>query len=142
MPPSALLGSLDLPLQAFQCYTRSAARKAPTRQIVILNILELTQDRLARVKALAATSFLGQRVETLLDGCGKTKSQHVLRLPICYTCIASKLAKSNGLLWAYFVLAFDKDVSSELVQERYILRRFARIRGQECNSISSLSLLG
>src|SRR5438132_5904428 len=74
---SSTLGVLlELPLQGFERYASSAARKAPMRQVIILNVLDLAQNRLPRVVALAAASFLGQRVEPLLDLGRQTKGKH------------------------------------------------------------------
>lgn len=73
---SALAAPLELSLQAFEGDPRSTARKPPPHQIIILNILDMAQDRLARVVTLAAPGFLRQSVEPLFDFAGQAKRQH------------------------------------------------------------------
>src|SRR5829696_10452878 len=46
--------SPEVPLQTFERHPRSAAPKAVPGEVIVLNILDLTQDRLAREMALAA----------------------------------------------------------------------------------------
>ena len=61
-----------------------ATSEPPPHQIVILDILDLTQNRLARVVALAAAGFLGERVEPQLDLGGQAKGEHVKASNVLY----------------------------------------------------------
>src|SRR5215208_7545606 len=90
----AFRAALEITLQAFERHARSAARKPPPGEVIVLNILDLTQDRLAREMALAAAGFLGERVEPLLDFRWQTKSEH-LEPPVCHACIASGFEATN-----------------------------------------------
>src|SRR5262249_17400839 len=92
---SAFRAPLELALQCFERHARAATCKAPTREVVILNVLELTQDCLARVIALAAAGFPGEGVKPLFYLCRQTKGKH-FEAPVCYTCIAMSACQSNG----------------------------------------------
>jgi hypothetical protein len=63
-------------LQLLERDAFSAADKPPLRQMVVFQVLDMTQDRLARVKAFGAAGLSGQRVQALLDLGRQAKGKH------------------------------------------------------------------
>jgi hypothetical protein len=74
--PSALAAFGEIVLKTVERYARPAAPRAAARQIIILDILDLAQDGLARIIALAAASLPGKRIEALVDVGRKAKGKH------------------------------------------------------------------
>src|SRR4029079_16621487 len=75
---------LEVSLQTIERHARSAARKAPACEVIVLNILDLAQDRLARVIALAPAGFPGERIETLFYVWRQAKREHVSGSNVLY----------------------------------------------------------
>src|ERR1700730_9399338 len=84
--------SPELRLQGFERHARPVARKTPTLQVITLHALDLAQDGLARIIALAAAGFLGESIEPLLDLGRQTKGEHFVT-SVCYTCVAAPVVK-------------------------------------------------
>jgi hypothetical protein len=60
---SALRAPLEASLHALQRDARAVAGETPPREVFVLDVLKLAQDRLARMEALAPPGLLGERVE-------------------------------------------------------------------------------
>src|SRR3954453_4150724 len=82
--PSALGGALETALHSLKRHARPAARQPAPRQIVVLDVLDLAHDCLARVIALAAAGFPGKRVKPFLNIGRQTKSEHLLISGLLY----------------------------------------------------------
>jgi hypothetical protein len=57
----------DFALQLFERHAIRFAGKASAREVIILKVLKVPQDRLASVKALAAAGLFGERIQAFLD---------------------------------------------------------------------------
>jgi hypothetical protein len=66
----------EIAFQTLKCHPRSAALPAASRQVSVLDILDMALDRLARLITLAASGLFGERIEALRDLRGKTKRKH------------------------------------------------------------------
>jgi hypothetical protein len=64
-PGSALLA--EFVFQLLEAYPFAAARKPSRGKIMIFNVLDMLEDRLAGIKALGAAGFPGQGVQPSLD---------------------------------------------------------------------------
>lgn len=66
----------ELPLQFFERYTRSLAAETPTGEMIIFKVVEVEQDRFARVEAPAAAGLFGERVKSFFNGGGQAQHKH------------------------------------------------------------------
>ena len=81
----------------FQCFKRHARCAAPQTaagEMIVLKILDMAQNRFARIEALGAAGLLGKRVEALFDLGWQAQRQHdCLQIYDAlfqhYTCIAN-----------------------------------------------------
>lgn len=62
---------VGLGLNLFERDAVTAPGKPPLCEVVILQIFDVTQDRLTRIEALGAPGFLRQGIQTLFDVGGK-----------------------------------------------------------------------
>src|SRR5260370_25527929 len=56
----------DFLLQLLERHAWTVARKPTARKMIVFEILDIPQDRLARIEALGAAGLLGKHIETLL----------------------------------------------------------------------------
>src|SRR5438128_10039102 len=70
--------------QRFEAHAWRAAGEPAAGEVMVLKILDMAQDRLARVEALGAAGLLGERSEAVFDVEGKAQGQHGKLLQVLY----------------------------------------------------------
>jgi len=87
----------EFALQIFECYALRFASQTSAGEMIVLKVLEVTQDGFPGIKALGASGFFGERIESLFNPGRQTQCKHDGFSRPCYTRIAiSRRRQSQG----------------------------------------------